>query len=228
MKNFSLTTLCLLSGFQDKSLVTWTSTYIFTLRLNMPANRGDPGFLKETVSKIVYRTEYSSNFRGVDDPFQNIPIPSEFSRRAAWAAAPHHHINKPTTSRVVQLPLNRVKPEKINLQGLEPNRISSHRKIRSATERHAISFNVTQNSNRPFSGLTTSSRARTEELVRRPQSFVARRLQSQLSRFPKDFRYFDKQCFFHPAQESHKTFFVISPDWVSERQNFIRKNNIFG
>ncbi|XP_031572436.1 uncharacterized protein LOC116306502 [Actinia tenebrosa] len=197
----------------------------------MPANRGDPGFLRETVSKIVYRTEYSSSFRGADDPFQNIPIPSHFSRRAAWAAAPHNQ-NKPTTSRVVQLPLNRVKHETINLQGLQPNRISSHRKIRSATERHTIPFNVTQNSldrGRPFSGITTSSRARTEELVRTSQSLVARRLQSQLSRFPKDFRYIDKQCFFHPAQElSHKTFFVISPDWVSERQNFIRKNNMFG
>ena len=193
----------------------------------MPANRGDPGFLRETVSKIVYRTEYSSNYRGSDDPLQNLPLPSHFSRRAAWEAA----AQKPTTSRVVQLPLNRVQPEKINLQGLQPNRISSHRKIRSATERHAIPRNVPQygvDRSRPFSRLTTSSRARTEELVRRPQTLVARRLQSQLSRFPKDFRYIDKQCFFHPAQESHKTFFVISPDWVSERQKFIRKNNIFG
>jgi hypothetical protein len=193
----------------------------------MPANRGDPGMLRETVSKIIYRTEYSSSFTGSNDPFQNIRIPSQFTRRAAWEAA-----HKPGTSRLVQLPLRRVKPEKINLQGLEPNRYSSHKRIRSATERQHVSFNnITQNSldhNRPFSGLTTTSRARTEEMIRRPQNLVARRIQSQLSRFPKDFRYIDKQCFFHPAQESHKTFFVISPDWVSERQqSVIRKNNIF-
>jgi len=168
--------------------------------------------LRDTISKIVYRTEYSSSYTGINDPFQNIKVPTHLTRRAAWQG-------KPCTSQVVQLlPTTRGnKPRLINLQGLEPNRSSSHRRSKSAAGRHHLLLpQNSPQSTRPFSGLSTSSRTRTEDLMpRRPQSLVARRIQSQLSRFPKDFRYIDKQCFFRPAQESYKTFFVISPDWVS-------------
>lgn len=187
--------------------------------------------LRETISKLVYRTEYSSSFTGDKDPFQNITIPAHITRKSAWETS-----YKPFTSRAVQLPRTKtIKPQLINLQGLEPRGTrssggTSYRRSKSATERN-LQFFTAQNSRqgpRPFSGLTSSTgRASTQELLQRPQSLVARRIQSQMSRFPKEFRYIDKQCFFHPAQEPSKTFFVISPDWVSERQNNIRKNNIF-
>lgn len=191
----------------------------------MPINhRGEKDILRETITNIVYRTEYSSNFTGEKDPLQNVKIPTHITRKSAWETS-----YKPFTSRAVQLPLSKAKqPQLINLQGLEP-RYMNCRRSKSATERH-WQFFTSQNSRqsqRPLSGATTSSRLNTQELLQRPQSLVARRIQSQMSRFPKEFRYIDKQCFFHPAQEASKTFFVISPDWVSERQTIIRKNNVF-
>lgn len=190
----------------------------------MPVNkRGETGMLRETITRLVYRTEYSSSYTGAIDPFQNISVPKQITRKAAWETS-----YKPFTSRALQLPSpsKSITPQLINLQGLEPNKTS--RRAKSATERQLQFFTQNRSSpRRPFSGLRTSSGARNEQLLQRPQSLVARRLQSQMSRFPKDYRYIDKQCFFHPAQEASKTFFVISPDWVSERQNNIRKNNVF-
>ncbi|XP_032218068.2 uncharacterized protein LOC5517588 [Nematostella vectensis] len=186
----------------------------------MPMNhRGDPNLLKETVTRIVYRSEYRSNYTGTENPLQNIRLHSRFMRKPAWESD-----QKPGTSRMIQVPL-RSRPTKINLQGLEPNPQMFRSKSASYSQNKALSVK-SFGSSRPYSGLSATSRAQTEQF---PQRLVARRIQSQLSRFPKEFRYIDKQCFFHPAQKPRKTFFVISPDWVSEKQqNHIRKNNVFG
>lgn len=195
----------------------------------MPYKYGNaPGLLQETISKITYKSEYTTSFTGERVPLQNVRIPTGLKMRTAWDEA-----RKPETSRAIQLPFHhrRNYPARINLQGLQP---SPTARARSALQRP--SSNVSQISRssgrRPTSSVSAfSKRARpsTEDLLRRPQSLVARRPQSELSRFPKEFRYIDKQCFFHPATEPSRSFFIISPDWVSERKNyFIRKNTLFG
>lgn len=195
----------------------------------MPSQHGDaPGLLQETISKITYKSEYSTSFTGERVPLRNVRIPTGLKMKTAWDEA-----QKPETSRVIQLPFHqrRKYPAKINLQGLQP---SPTTRARSAQQRPCSNTSQFSRSSgrRPTSSLSVFSkreRPSTEDLLRRPQSLVARRPQSELSRFPKDFRYTDKQCFFHPANEPTRSFFVISPDWVSERKNhFIRKNTLFG
>lgn len=198
----------------------------------MPAKYGgEPGFLQETISKVTYKSEYTTSFTGERVPLQNVRIPiglRKCVRMTAWDEA-----QKPETSRAIQLPFhqNRNYAAKINLQGLQP---SPTARVRSAQQRpysniSELSRSSGRRSTSALSALPRRERPSTEELLRRPQSLVARRPQSELSRFPKEFRYVDKQCFFHPAKEPTRSFFVISPDWVSERRNyFIRKNTLFG
>lgn len=197
----------------------------------MPAQYGNaPGLLQETISKITYKTEYTTSFTGERVPLQNVRIPTGFKMKTAWDEA-----KKPETSRAIQLPFHQRRnyPARINLRGLQP---SPTARARSAVQRPSSDisqFSRSGGRSRPTSSLSSvflkRERPRTEDLLRRPQSLVARRPQSELSRFPKDFRYIDKQCFFHPANEPTRSFFVISPDWVSERKNyFIRKNTLFG
>lgn len=198
----------------------------------MPAKYGsEPGFLQETISKVTYKSEYTTSFTGERVPIRNVRIPTGLRkcvRMTAWDEA-----QKPETSRAVQLPFHQKHnyPARINLQGLQP---SPTARARSAQQRPCsnISELSRRSGHRSTSALSVFSKRdgpSTEELLRRPQSLVARRPQSELSRFPKEFRYIDKQCFFRPAKEPTRSFFVISPDWVSERRNhFIRKNTLFG
>lgn len=195
----------------------------------MPAQYGNaPGLLQETISKITYKSEYTTSFTGERVPLRNVRIPTVLKMKTAWDEA-----QKPETSRAIQLPFHtkRHYPARINLQGLQTTPTA-----RARSAHHRPSSNLSHSSRdsgrRPTSSLSAFSkreRPSTEELLRRPQSLVRRRPQSELSRFPKDFRYIDKQGFFHPANEPTRGFFVISPDWVSERKNyFIRKNTLFG
>lgn len=198
----------------------------------MPAKYGsEPGFLQETISKIAYKSEYATNYTGERIPIQNVRIPTGLRncvRMTAWDEA-----QKPETSRAIQLPFHQRRnyPSRINLQGLQA---SPTTRARSAQQRPSSKLSELSRTSgrRSTSSLSLHpmrERPSTEDLLRRPQSLVARRPQSELSRFPKDFRYIDKQCFFHPSNEPTRSFFVISPDWVSERKNyFIRKNTLFG
>lgn len=194
----------------------------------MPAEyANEPGLLQQTISKIAYRSEYSTSFRGERVPIQNVRIPTGLRKcvgLTAWDEA-----RKPETSRAIQLPFRQRRnyPARINLQGLQP---SPTARARSATSNVSeLSRSNGRRSTSSMSALARRERPSTEDLLQRPQSLVARRPQSELSRFPKDFRYIDKQCFFHPSNEPTRSFFVISPDWVSERRNhFIRKNTLFG
>ena len=196
---------------------------------NMPAQYGNaPGLLQETITKIQFKSEYATSFTGERVPLQNVRIPTALKTKSAWDEA-----QKPETSRAIQLPFRQRGgyPTRINLQGLQP---SPTARAKSAIQRPGsnLSHSSRGSGRRPASSLSALSkpeRPSTEDLLRRPQSLVARRPQSELSRFPKDFRYIDKQCFFHPANEPTRSFFVISPDWVSERKNYsIRKNTLFG
>lgn len=195
----------------------------------MPAQYGNaPGLLQETITKIQFKSEYTTSFTGERVPLQNVRIPTALKIKSAWDEA-----RKPETSRAIQLPFSQRGgyPTRINLQGLQP---SPTARAKSAIQRpgSSLSHSSRGSGRRPTSSLSVLSkpeRPSTEDLFRRPQSLVARRPQSELSRFPKDFPYIDKQCFFHPANEPTRSFFVISPDWVSERKNhFIRKNTLFG
>ena len=197
--------------------------------LKMPYKYGNaPGLLQETISKITYKSEYTTSFTGERVPLQNVRIPTGLKMRTAWDEA-----RTPETSRAIQLPFHhrRNYPARVNLQGLQP---SPTARARSALQRPSSNASQISRSSgrRPTSSVSAFSkreRPSTEDLLRRPQSLVARRPQSELSRFPKEFRYIDKQCFFHPATEPSRSFFIISPDWVSERKNyFIRKNTLFG
>lgn len=198
----------------------------------MPAKYGnEPALLQETISKLTYKSEYATNFTGERVPIQNVRIPTGLRncvRLTAWDEA-----QKPETSRAIQLPFHQRRnyPTRINLQGLQP---SPTARAKSALQRPSsnmseLSRNSGRKSANSMSAGSRHERPSTEDLLRRPQSLVARRPQSELSRYPKEFRYIDKQCFFHPANEPTRSFFVISPDWVSERRNyFIRKNTLFG
>lgn len=195
----------------------------------MPAQYGNSsGMLQETISKVTYKSEYKTSFTGERVPIKNFRIPTAL-KKSAW-----DEVQKPQTSRTIQLPsdarcLNY--PTRINLQGLQP---SPTTRAKTARERPSsnlsqLSRNSVRTHTSSLSVFTQRDRPSTEELLRRPKSLVARRPRSELSRFPKDFRYIDKQCFFHPANEPNRYFFIISPDWVSERKNyFIRKNTLFG
>lgn len=198
----------------------------------MPAKYGkEPGLLQETISKLTYKSEYATNYTGERVPIQNIRIPTGLRpcvRMSAWDEA-----QKPETSRVIQLPFHqrRNHPARINLQGLQP---SPTARAKSAVQRPSsniseLSRSGGRKSTIPMSAGSRHERPGRKDLLNRPHSSVARRPQSELSRYPKEFRYIDKQCFFHPANEPTRGFFVISPDWVSERRNyFIRKNTLFG
>ena len=176
----------------------------------------------------TYKSEYTASFTGARVPLQNVRIPTGLKMKTAWDEA-----QKPETSRAIQLPFHqrRNHPLRINLQGLQP---SPTARSRSALQRPGSNISQCSRSSdrRPTSFLSAFSnreRPSTKDLLRRPQSLVARRPQSELSRFPKDFRYIDKQCFFHRAAEPTRSFFIISPDWVSERKNyFVRKSTLFG
>lgn len=195
----------------------------------MPAPYGNSsGMLQETISKITYKSEYKSSFTGESVPIKNFRIPTAVKMKTCTA---RDAVKKPETSRSIQFPLTmrslKYSP-RINLQALQPFPTT---KAKSALEKQSRKLSLS--SARPLTSLLSASQRRdrpsTEDLLRRPQSLVARRPRSELSRFPNDFRYIDKQCFFHRANEPTKRFFVISPDWVSERKNyFIRKNTLFG
>ncbi|XP_068725903.1 uncharacterized protein [Montipora capricornis] len=198
----------------------------------MPAPYGNSsGMLQETISKITYKSEYKSSFTGESVPIKNFRIPTAVKMKTCKA---RDAVKKNETSRSIQFPLTmkslKYSP-RINLQALQPFPTT---KAKSALEKQSRKLSqLSLSSARPLTSLLSESprrdRPSTEDLLRRPQSLVARRPRSELSRFPKDFRYIDKQCFFHPANELTRRFFVISPDWVSERKNyFIRKNTLFG
>lgn len=198
----------------------------------MPAKYGsEPGLLQETISKIAYKSEYTTSFTGERIPIQNVRIPTGLRncvRMTAWDEA-----QKPETSRAVQLPFQQRRnyPARINLQGLQPSPTARARSAQQKPNSNISDLSRTsgRRSASSLSAHPRRERPSTEDLLSRPQSLVARRPRSELSRFPKDFRYIDKQCFFHPANEPSRSFFVISPDWVSERKNyFIRKNTLFG
>ena len=160
---------------------------------------------------------------------QNFRIPTGLKTITAWDEA-----RKSETPRAIQLPFHhRINyPARINVQGIQP---SPTARAKSALQRPCSNASQISRSSsrRPTSSVSAFSkrqRPSTEDLLLRPQSLVPRRPQSELSRFSKEFRYIDKQCFFHPATEpSRSSLFIISPDWVSERKNhFIRKNTLFG
>lgn len=187
--------------------------------------------MQETISKSTYKSEYATNYTGERVPIQNIRIPTGLwpcVRMSAWDEA-----QKPETSRVIQLPFHQRGnyPARINLQGLQP---SPTARAGSAVQRPSsniseLSRSSGRKSTTPMSAGSRHERTGTKDVLRRPQSLVARRPQSEISRYPKEFRFIDKQCFFHPANEPTRSFFVISPEWVSERRNyFIRKNTLFG
>ena len=202
----------------------------------MPAMYGKaPGILEETISKIAFNTEYSTKFTGTTAQLQHVRIPTAL-HRTAWDEA-----QMPGSSRAVQPPLRErrlIRGHHINLQGLQPNPTPSRAKSAVFWRPPGGTFSDqsrTAPSSRSDSRPTPTPRRQdprrpsTAELLRRPPSLVARRPQTLQSRHPKDFRYFDRQCFFYTSKEPRRAFFVISPDWVSERKaTFIRKNNVFG
>lgn len=195
----------------------------------MPLQYGNSsGMLQETISKITYKSEYKTSYAGERVPIKNYRIPTAL-KKSAW-----DEVQKPETSRMIQLPLNTRclnYPTRINLQGLQPSPTTRAKTARERPSSNSsqLSRNSARTHTSSLSVFTKRNRPSTEELLRRPHSLVAPRPRSELSRFPKDFRYIDKQCFFHPANKPNRCFFVISPDWVSERKNyFIRKNTLFG
>lgn len=187
--------------------------------------------LQETISRIAYKTEYSEQYTGTREPLQHVRIPSRL-HRPAWERFPN-----PGTSRAIQPPCQSRTAFNlsINSQGLQPRQIPRSKSTvyqrRSNFSPQSSSASCSTSGRQSLTTTLKAARDRptTDEILKRPPSFVARRLQSQLSRFPKDFRYIDKQCFFHPAEEPRRGFFVIAPDWVSERRcKVLRKNNVFG
>ena len=186
--------------------------------------------LQETISRIAYKTEYSEQYAGTTTPLQHVRIPSRL-HRPAWERFPN-----PGTSRAIQPPseTRTAFNLRINSQGLQPRQMQRSKSAvyqrRSNFSPQSSSASCSTSGHQSLTSLRpVRDRPTTDEILKRPPSFVARRIQSQLSRFPKDFRYIDKQCFFQPAEESRRGFFVIAPDWVSERRcNTIRKNNVFG
>ena len=96
----------------------------------MPYKYGNaPGLLQETISKITYKSEYTTSFTGERVPLQNVRIPTGLKMRTAWDEA-----RTPETSRAIQLPFHhrRNYPARINLQGLQP---SPTARARSALQR---------------------------------------------------------------------------------------------
>lgn len=201
----------------------------------MPAMYGrDSNILKETISRLTYKTEYSEQYTGTAVPLHNIRIPSRL-RRPAW-----ERFSPPGTSKAFPPTMQPSSPEKktynlnINSQGLQPRVLQRSKSAVHARQSYLSSPNssVCSSTSRPktsTSGKGMRNPHKTVEILKQPTSLVAPRLQSQMSRFPKTFRYIDKQCFFHPCEESRRNFFVIAPDWVSEQKySHIRKNNLFG
>ena len=195
----------------------------------MPASKygNEPRFLQETISKIAYNTEYTTSYTGEQAPFHNVRVPTRL-RTTAWISP-----QKPGSSRVIQPPYQKRRTDAtiINLQGLQP-RLTTRAKSALQRPTSDVFERQSSHSRRPTSSVSVSSksdRPKAEDIPRRPSSLVARRPQSLSSRFPMDYCSNDKQCFFHPANEWRRNFFVISPDWVSEHKNyFIRKNTLFG
>lgn len=188
--------------------------------------------LKETVSRITYKTEYSQHFTGLTAPLRHIKIPSHL-HRPAWERFPC-----PGTSRAIQPPCAETSSKgfNINVQCLQPRqtpREQTSKKQSAVYERQKSCIKSILQSSASGSRSASSCRKVTSPAVEKIREtspiLVARRLQSQLSRFPKDYRYITNQCFFYNSVEPMRKFYVVAPDWVSENNcRSLRKNNVFG
>ena len=56
---------------------------------------------------------------------------------------------------------------------------------------------------------------------------VAPRPSSLLSKHPKDVRYVRDTCFFQSTQERKRHYYIVNPNWFSEQQVIVPKNNLF-
>ena len=56
---------------------------------------------------------------------------------------------------------------------------------------------------------------------------VAPRPSSLLSKHAKHVHYVRDTCFFHPTQETRKHYYIVNPNWFSEKRVTVPKNNVF-
>jgi len=104
-----------------------------------------------------------------------------------------------------------------------PSRIA--RSFWDARERKPKTLQTSSSARAPgLEGTLTSQLGNSEEQV---LGRVAPRPSTLLSKHPKNVRYVRDTCFFHPAQERKKHYYIVNPNWFSEQRVTVPKNNVF-
>ena len=138
-----------------------------------------------------------------------------------------HVASRPDTCKIINLP--RAEP-------LRPSFYGRHIPTSESVKRYRESLSLAKERastapwlmhRRTLPGQGPSQREATSAYSNVKPLFI-RRPQSELAGYHKTFPYVNSHCYFQPAKESARKYFVVDRNWMSEKQQFtIKKNNVF-
>ncbi len=177
---------------------------------------GPPLLAQTAVNSHYYQTEYRQRYEGRREGLIHNRVPTALNAWKPISRRPEscHAINPPRLA-----PLDN--PYTVRHIPTSESVRNYRRMLHS--EQGSRRFDM---QGQPWEG-GAFQRSNTEQGLRTSRLELPRP-KSEMTRYAKTFPYISSQCFFHPANESTRRYFVVDRDWASESKQYrIKKNNLF-
>ena len=183
-----------------------------------------PGYMgrQETFKNSgPFQTEYTGNFSGESKPVLYTQVP-----KYSWQEPQRPNMPSSRYDKLYQ-PTHLTTP--FASSATKYSQRNSTRESRPTMRK--TNYEETKYLDLKFLSASTRNGSRTTEVGGKKDEIsdhVAARPQSGLlTKYPHSVRYVRHNCHFQPIVEAKKHYCVVHPRWFSERNTFIRKNNVF-
>lgn len=176
-----------------------------------------PPLLAQSLTVPNYKTEYQQRFDGRHESLKYSRVPTAFK---AWK----YVAKRPETCHAFNAP-----PHMSSSQNLYARHIPTSESVRDY-KRSLLSNQGYRPSaeRRSYNDLYKIHDRHTADAGFRLNRSETQRPNSEASRYHQALPYLGSHCFFHPANEPMRRYFVIDKNWPSEHKQYnIRKNNLF-
>eukprot|EP00794_Sanderia_malayensis_P009825 gene9826-10833_t len=187
----------------------------------MYAMMNAPPLLAHSISPNNYTSEYKQMYEGRRDVLKHSRVPTAFNSWKYVAGRPDtcQAISPPRLTPMNNPHTIRHIPTSESVRNYRRSLLMSDQGWRNRFDAQGREWN---------SGAYT--RSSTAEMSRRINNAAVElpRPRSEMTRYEKTFPYINSHCFFNPANERTRRYFVIDQNWASENKQYsIRKNNLF-
>ncbi len=214
------------SSIQDKKIY-WRKTKFIVYKnswfdvTEMPSmyQMNGPSLIAHSTNRNNYQTEYNQHYEGRREILKYSRVPTAFNGWKYVADRPEscHAINPPRLTPLGNPYTIRHIPTSESIRNYRRSLLMPGSEQRNRFDAQGKEWRDYQ----------SQMRSHTADITRSCRVDLPRP-KSEMTRYIKTFPYINSHCFFHPANESMRRYFVIDQNWASENKQFnIKKNNLF-